>query len=405
MRRFLTRPFLTVLFALVAVLIPASASAAELRQGNSTLVPPGETIDDDLYVFGDTLDLQGTVNGDVVFFGGTSNIGGLITGDLLVMGGTTTVTGEVRGSIRATGGTVTIGGRVGHDVAVAAGTLQLGSSARVGRDLLAGAGAASVAAPIARNAFIGSGDLTLSAPVGGDVRAEGGTVRLAQGAAINGTLSYSSDKPAEIASGVMVGGGVERTEASYSRDLSAPLSGGAGLGALMWLRGLVGVFALGLVLIFLVPASTRRGATTLRTNLGASLAVGAGLLIGVPLLATLMFAFGLLIGGWWLGLVLICLYALALGVGYVTSSLLVGDWILERTLGRETHAAWSLLTGVVALGIVAIVPVIGGLAIGLALIAGLGAVGLAAFDSTRAQRGATAAPTAPAPVATAPAVA
>ena len=405
MSRFLTRPFLILLFALVAVLIPASASAAELRQGNSTLVAPGETIDDDLYVFGGNLDLQGTVNGDVVFFGGTSTISGLITGDLLVMGGTTNISGEVRGSIRATGGTVNLSGRVDRDIAAAAGALQLGPTARVGRDLLAGAGSASIAAPIGRNAFIGSGDVTLSAPVGGDVRAEGDTVRLAQGAAVSGAFTYSSDKPADIASGVVVGGGVERTETAYSRDFSAPLNGGGGLGALMWLRGLIGIFVLGLVLIFLVPASTRRGTTALRSNLGASLVFGACLLIGVPLLAMLVFGFGLLIGGWWLGLALICLYALALCVGYVTSALLVGDWILERALRQETHAAWSLLTGVVALGIVAIVPVIGGVAVSLALTAGLGAVGLTAFNYSRAQRRTTAAPPAKAPVATAPAAA
>ena len=63
------------------------------------VVAPGETINDDLYVFGGSLDVQGTVNGDVAFFGGTSTISGLITGDLMVMGGTTTINGIVSGSV------------------------------------------------------------------------------------------------------------------------------------------------------------------------------------------------------------------------------------------------------------------------------------------------------------------
>src|SRR5207245_9167421 len=135
MHRSITRPFLIVLFAVVAVLVPGSALAAEVRHGNTTFVAPGETIDDDLYVFGGSLDVQGTVNGDVVFFGGTSTISGLITGDVLVMGGTTTITGEVRGSVRAAGGTINIGGRVDRDVAVGAGTLNLSPTARIARDL------------------------------------------------------------------------------------------------------------------------------------------------------------------------------------------------------------------------------------------------------------------------------
>src|SRR4051794_21931294 len=111
-RRFLARPLPILLLALVAALLPASASAAEVRQGNNVLVAAGETINDDLYVFGGSLDVRGTVNGDVVFFGGTSTIGGVITGDLLVAGGTTTITGEVRGTVRPSGGTTNITGRV-----------------------------------------------------------------------------------------------------------------------------------------------------------------------------------------------------------------------------------------------------------------------------------------------------
>ena len=229
MRCFLTRPFLTIVFALVAVLVPTSALAAELHQGNSLVVSPGETIDDDLYVFGGTLDVQGTVNGDVIFSGGTSTVSGLITGDLLVFGGTTTLTGDVRGSMRAVGGTVTIGGRVDQDLAIGAGTLDIAPSARIGRDLLAGVGSARIAAPIARNVFIGSGDVTLAGPVGGDVRAEGGTIRLSNGASVAGRFSYASDQQAEIASSVVIGGGIERGESAYGRDLGAALTGVGGL--------------------------------------------------------------------------------------------------------------------------------------------------------------------------------
>jgi len=368
-------------------------------------VAPGETIDDDLYVFGGSLDVQGTVNGDVVFFGGTSTISGLITGDVLVMGGTTTITGEVRGSVRAAGGTINIGGRVDRDVAVGAGTLNLTPTARIARDLLAGVGAASIAAPIGRNVLIGSGDVTLTAPVGGDVQAQAGTLRLARGAAVNGKVTYASDNPAEIDSSVVISGGIERTQLAYGRDLSAPLNDRAGIGALIWLRGLVGVFVLGLVLILLVPASTRRSTAFLSANLGWSLLVGAMLLIGVPVLAALVFAVGLLIGGWWLGIALICLYALALGIGYVISAVLLGDRILERFFRQETHDAWSLLAGTLALGILAVIPVLGGIATSLAITAGLGAVARTAFDNFLTQRRVTSVRSVAAPVATAPAAA
>ncbi len=234
---------------------------------------------------------------------------------------------------------------------------------------------------------------------------EAGTLRLARGASVNGTVSYSSDNPAEIDSGVVVGGGIERSGLAYGRDLSAPLNDRAGVGPLIWLRGLVGILVLGLVLILLVPASTRRSTDFLSANLGWSLVVGTILLIGVPLLAALVFVVGLLIGGWWLGIALICLYALALGIGYVISAVLLGDLILERFFRREAHNAGSLLAGIVALGILAVLPVVGGIATSLAIAAGLGAAAWTAFNNSLAQRRITGARPMATPVATAPAAA
>ena len=303
--------------------------------------------------------------------------------------------------MRAVGGTVNIGGRVDQDLAIGAGTLDIAPSARIGRDLLAGVGSARIAAPIARNVFIGSGDVTLAGPVGGDVRAEGGTIRLSNAASVAGRFSYASEQQAEIASGVVIGGGIERGESAYGRDFGAALTsvgGLGGIGALVWLRGLVGMFLLGLALVLLVPAFTHRSTRTLSGNVGAGLGFGVLLLVGIPILATLVFAIGLLIGGWWLGLVLLFLYALALGVGYVISAVLVGDLILARLLPGNAHAALSLLVGVLVLGSLALVPVVGGIVSGAAITAGLGALGLSAMNGYRGQRQPVASPTATGPV-------
>jgi len=401
MRRFRSHLLPILFLALAAALVPASASAAEVRQGNTIVVASGETINDDLYAFGGTLDVQGTVNGDVIFFGGTSTIGGVITGDLLVAGGTTTINGDVRGNVRATGGTTNVAGRVGGDLVLAGGTLNVAPGASLGRDVLAAVGSASIGAPIARNVTIGSGDVTLAGPVGGDVRAEAGTLRLPSGAAVKGKLAYASDRPAEIASGVAVGGGIQRGDLAYGRDFWAPLSGGsgmAGIGALVWLRGLVGIFLLGLALVLFVPASVRRGTAALNGNLGASLGYGVLLLICIPILAILVFAIGLLIGGWWLGLALIFLYALALGVGFVVSAVLVRDLIVARLRPAMAHPVWSLLVGVLAFGILALVPVVGGIASSLAITAGLGALGRVLMSGSREQRRPLVAPTVTGPV-------
>ncbi len=107
------------------LLLPSTALAAEPRSGNTVLVGPNEVIDDDLYVFGRTVTVEGTVTGDLVAFGGTIAVNGLVTGDLIA------AAGEVRGSVRSAGGTVVITGSVGEDVLVGGGTMTVGPTAQV----------------------------------------------------------------------------------------------------------------------------------------------------------------------------------------------------------------------------------------------------------------------------------
>jgi MFS family permease len=124
----------------------------------------------------------------------------------------------------------------------------------------------------------------------------------------------------------------------------------------------------------------------LSSNLVAGLGFGVLLLIGIPILATLVFAFGLLIGGWWLGLVLFFLYALALGVGYVVSAMLLGEVLLARLLPDRAHVVLSLLVGVLVLGSLALIPVVGAIVSSAAMTVGLGSLGLVAMHMYRGQR-------------------
>src|SRR4030043_2030387 len=86
---------------LVAVLltffISAPVLAADLRSEDTITVASGEVVDDDLYVAGNTIIIDGTVNGDLWAFGSTI-----------------TVNGEIKGSIVAVGQTVSINGNVAH---------------------------------------------------------------------------------------------------------------------------------------------------------------------------------------------------------------------------------------------------------------------------------------------------
>lgn len=363
------------LLILVLALSPSSAHAAELRSGDTVTIAPGQVVNDDLYIAGGTVQIDGRVNGDVVVAGGTVAINGEVSGNVIAVGGTIAIAGPVGGSVRAAGGSMTVNGPVADDVLFGGGQLTLGTGARIGRDLWLGSGLASVPAPVGRNLVASAGELTIGGPVGGDVRAEVATLRLTSGAHIAGNLWYASEREAEIAPGATVRGRVERqvraprAESPHAEQVVGRLVG--------WLSALVGVFALGLLLVFVFPLFSRRASDIVVGSPWVSLGLGIVLLVSVPLAALVLFVAGLVVGGWWLGLLALALYGSALACGYVLVGLAVGRWVLARVGRSGMHLVWALLLGLLVLLLLGELPYIGWVITALALLFGLGALSFA----------------------------
>jgi hypothetical protein len=358
-------------FIVIAALfawLPLQAVAADLRQGSDVTVGPGETVNDDIYAGAGTISINGTVNGNVIAGGGTITVSGNVTRDLILGGGTITVTGHVGGSIIAAGGNITVNGPVAQDIVVTGGMIDVGSGATIGRDLVVAGGTATVSAPIARRVQMSSGSLTLRNRVGGDVRGTVDHLKL-DGAQIGGNLDYTSNNAVERVNDAHVAG-------TTTRHTPTDRGAGAGNGFLGWLRGLIGIVALGLLLIFLLPGLSTRAIDTERAQPWASLGIGAAILVITPIVALIVFIVGILIGGWWLGLLLIPLWILALAVGYAISGFLLGRLIFARLGWGRYHDAFALLGGLFVLTVVGLIPVIGWLIGLVAVVLGAGALAL-----------------------------
>ena len=356
--------------ALVAV-VPLDVLAADLRQGSDVTVGLGETVNDDLYAGAGTISISGTVNGNAIAGGGTITVSGNVTGDLILGGGTINVTGRVGGSIIAAGGNLTLNGSVLRDIVVTGGTIDIPSGATIGRDLVVAGGTATVSAPIARRVRMSSGSVTLRNKVGGDVTGRVDHLKL-DAAQIGGNLDYTSDNRVELVNGARVAGTTTRHTPT-----------GRGNAVVGWLQALVGIFALGLLLILLLPALSTRATDTERAQPWASLGIGAAICIITPIVALIAFIVGIFIGGWWLGLLLIPIWILALAVGYVVSGFLLGRLIFAQLGWSQYHDALKLLGGLLVLGIVVIIPVLGWLVGLAALLFGTGALALAVTGQAR----------------------
>jgi cytoskeletal protein CcmA (bactofilin family) len=367
-RRWLATLTGSIVIAGLFAWLSVPASAADLRQGSDVTVGRTETVNDDIYAGAGTISIDGTVNGNVIAGGGTISVSGTITRDLIVGGGTINVTGHVAGSIIAAGGNLTLNGPVEHDIVVTGGTVDIGSGATIGRDLVVAGGTATVSAPVARRVQMAAGNLTLRNTVGGDVRGSVDQLKL-DGAQIAGNLDYTSSNAVQLVNGARVAG-------TTTRHTPTDQGGGVGNAFLGWLRELIGIFALGLLLIFLLPGIGTRAIDTLRAQPWLSLGIGAAILIITPIVALIVFVVGVLIGGWWLGVLLVPIWILLLAVGYVVSGFLLGRILFARLGWGGYHDAVALLGGLFVLTLVGLIPVLGGLVGLAALVFGAGALAL-----------------------------
>ncbi len=371
---------LLAMAVLLLALLPSTAYAAEPRSGDSVIVGPNEVIADDLYAFGSTIEIQGTVRGDVIAFGNSVIVSGTVTGDLIAAGATVTVSGRVDGSIRAAGATVIVNGAVGEDVVAAGRSLNIGRTSTIGRDLLMASESALVEGTVGRKLTGGVGNLTLAGAVNGDVQVDVSNLSLTSTAVVGGNLTYTSDNEASIAQGAEVRGSVERRaperqQRERAENRAAPIIG--------WFQSLIGLFLTGLLFVLLLPGFSRRTADTLRASPWASLGLGFLLFLLVPPVAFILFVIGLFLGGWWIGLILLFLYAVALLLGFVIAGLCTGQWVVERVGRPNVPILVSLAIGLAILLLLAVVPFLGPIVVAIATFFGLGALFLALWRARR----------------------
>jgi hypothetical protein len=145
--------------------------------------------------------------------------------------------------------------------------------------------------------------------------------------------------------------------------------------ALAWIRGVIGLSIFGLLVVLPFQDFGRRASETLGTRPLPSIGLGLAFMFVAPVVAIMVFAFGLFAGGSWIGLFGLALYAMAIAVGYEIGALWVGSFVLSRLLSKpDIHPGWGVLAGVLIISILAIIPLLGGLITFVAMLFGLGAL-------------------------------
>ena len=368
------RIFMLGLLALSAAVLP---SDAEERPEVGETIGKGGRIASDLYAFGGGVDVGADVNGDLIAGGGRVLISHRVQGDLIVGAGSVVVGGLIEKSVRVAGGAVTIAGRVARNVNIAAGSITIAPEAVVEGSAQLVGGEVRVGGTIGRKLRVAGAVVVLGGEVAGNVEVVAQEIEILPTARLKGKLVYWSPRPARIDSQAVIGGRVTHNLPELPSRIARTGTAVVTVSRALFMAGLT-VIAVALFLAF--PRFTVLASRTVGSDPLKSLGLGLLLSAAIPVLAILSM---ITILGIPFGLLLFAGYSIALLAGFVLVAFYLGDVGAQAFMGkRSEQRVVRVAFLILALGILLLgrqIPVIGAILIVVAVLVGLGAMGLYAW--------------------------
>ncbi len=411
-----------VVFMLLALATPTWA--AEFRFGDTVVISAEEVIDDDLFLTGGRIEMNGTVRGDLLATGAEVIVNGVVEGSLLIAAQTLEVNGQVDGSVYAGGY-----------------SLRLGNEALVERNLYFGGFSLTSerGSALGRSLYMGGYQLVHNGEVSQDLNFSGGALELngVVGRNLNAQVSASEDSTMpdftppfpgavpmaspgfRMGDQADVGGRLEVVETAPEPEVrpSPAMRFATWLGRLVAARlgEFIALVIVGALMLRFWPEVVERSRTAAQEN--ALPSAGWGCLVtlifigAVPLVALAVLLLALLgglvtfgqlfqhilsLGGAGLALaVVVFVFVLAL-VTKAIMAFLGGRLILNRlspaTLEGNWGSYWSLAIGALIYEILRVIPLFGWLLSLAVTLVGLGAIYYVVRDRLQPSLPATDAP-------------
>lgn len=343
-----------------------------------------ETVEGPGFFSGTLVRVDGTVNGTAFVTGENVQINGTINGDLFVAAQNATITGEITGNIYFAGMTIIMEGEVAQDTFMAGQTLTIGEDASLGRDLFTAGNRIIQAGAVERHMF-GAGDsIVLNGSIGGDVNLDLNRLSLGNAAVINGDLTYTSDKEANMESGAQVQGETDFRQVERNRQDMYNRQMRRGFGSQIWFAVLS---VLSAALIWLViklwrPTWWERTAQPLLERPLATMGIGLLALLVTPLLGILLM---ITIIGIPLAFILLTGYGIMLYLAKIFVSVAAALALTRRTRGtKRIKEGWLVILSLLILGLLGMVPILNFFLWVLMAIAGLGTFALSHYKKAAA---------------------
>lgn len=350
MHRFLR---LMSVFLFVGIILAGPVYAVTKSDDKVTL-RSGETINDDYFVAGDEVTIEGTVNGDLYVAASSIRVSGVINGDIIGIAETIDITGDIRDDVRVAGGNINLtGATIGDSVSIAGDKLVIDSDTSILGGLVYGGSSLTLSGNIGRGVVGGSDSSRIDGLVSKTVQVSVTELTIDNNAVIQGDLKYSSDNEAAINGQIL--GEVSRSAGS---DLGLDdIFKSFATGYNVW--AFISALVVALVMLLLFPSMFKSAHKNLVKNPWRVARKGViALILAVPLTGLL----AVTIVGIPLALVIIACWLIAIYLAkfYVAYSL--GSTMLAKLKpqkDKKTATYMALVIGIALYYVARMIPVIG----------------------------------------------
>ena len=327
----------------------------------------------DQYLAGRHVQVSAPIQGDLVVAGQELVVEGPIDGDLIAAGESLNLRSSVSDDVRAVGRTLTLDAEIaGHTVAAGA-EIILTSDASVGDWAWFAGQSVTVQGRVGEDLRAAGQSVTVSGEIGGDAVLAAEEIEIEPGAVIRGDLVWDSETEPEISANATVEGEIIREDLTGAvEEFGMPGVFGDFANAILLAIALIVASCLAF-LIF--PRFSGSVASRVRSMPLRTLALGVGVIAGIPLVIILLFisrigwifAFAILIGYLFL---LLCAFVF----GIVSVSKLGLHLARRDEAGRRPVHFLAIGLGVAVFLLLAQIPVLGTIVVFLVLFIGIGAM-------------------------------
>lgn len=338
--------------AIICAAVPAFAGESKYFSGESYVLKQNETVDGDLFVFSNSIRIEGKVIGEAFLLGRDVIVSGDVTGDAFVIGDSVKLSGHLSADTRVLGNTLELPGTFDGEVSAA------------GRNVdLAGTIAGVVNA---------KGKTVNASGVFGDrVRLRGRSVVLLPSARFDKDVDVTAEEFNKADSVVIKGSLNQIIGKELAHEKKKEGARGWWVLLAFWFVTLCGIIIVGLILRALFPGFVGKATEMVYHHPLHDLGWGVLTIVLMPIILLILIV---TLIGIPLALLLLLAFIVGLYLGKLFVAVAVGGFLISRFSTKETHFWTRLVLGAVIVYLVLAIPLIGFFIAILVLCLGIGAI-------------------------------